>query len=268
MDKGLDLRDVPGVLTSCAEAGIHFHLFSIVGFPEETEALARETYRFFEDHRALIDAPGNSFDIHPFGLELRTAYAREAERLGVTIAAAALAKEFVLGPGTEWSNTRGLSHDDVTRLVGEFNDGLRRIFCRYHAGVDHLWPAFEEFAVLYGDYYRHREFPYRASLADDDGLDRCRLRWNPSVWIERRDDVSCFISSRYGAAGLLSASFDLLNGSLHLPVSELVEILCGHTSRGRRARTRASVLEMLNEWLAVHVLQVVPVPGRARGGAA
>ena len=51
-------------------------------------------------------------------------------------------------------------------------------------------------------------------------------------------------------------------------VSELVEILCGHTSRGRRARTRASVLEMLNEWLAVHVLQVVPVPGRARGGAA
>jgi radical SAM superfamily enzyme YgiQ (UPF0313 family) len=268
MDKGIDLGDVPAILGNCARAGIHFHLFSIVGFPEETAALARETLRFFEAHRELIDAPGNSFDIHPFGLELRTAYAREAEPLGIRIDPGAIAKDFVVGPGTGWTNTRGLRHEEVDRLVAEFNDRLRRLYSRYHGGVDQLWPAFEEFAVLYGDHYRDREFPYRASLVDGDRLDRFRLRWNPATWIERRRDTSCFVRSRHGAAGLSAAGFELLDNALHRPVAELVEILCGDVKPERRAATRAAVLDVLNQWLAVHVLQLVPRAEATHAGAA
>src|SRR5262245_46993441 len=94
MDKGIRLADVPAVLKNCLEAGIRVHLFSIVGFPEETETSARKTLEFFRRTVALLDDPGNSFDIHPFGLELRTDYAERAAELGVQISPQALDKEF------------------------------------------------------------------------------------------------------------------------------------------------------------------------------
>ena len=81
----------------CRDAGILFHIFSIVGFPEESEASAANTIRFFEDNADVIDQPGNTFDIHPFGLELRTGYFEEADRLGLIIPEEALRKEFVIG---------------------------------------------------------------------------------------------------------------------------------------------------------------------------
>src|SRR5206468_163963 len=82
MDKGIKVAQAPAILRNCRDAGIHFHLFSIIGFPEESETSARETMAFFADNTELIDAPGNSFDIHPYGLELRTPYFENAADSG------------------------------------------------------------------------------------------------------------------------------------------------------------------------------------------
>src|SRR5262249_19539970 len=54
MDKGIRVADARAVLRNCAAAGIAFHVFSIVGFPEETETDARQTLDFFLDNAAVI----------------------------------------------------------------------------------------------------------------------------------------------------------------------------------------------------------------------
>ena len=58
MDKDIRVSDVPLVLKNCREAGIHFHIFSILGLPEESPAQASETVQFFAEHYDLINAPG------------------------------------------------------------------------------------------------------------------------------------------------------------------------------------------------------------------
>jgi anaerobic magnesium-protoporphyrin IX monomethyl ester cyclase len=181
MDKGIRIAEVRPILSRCRDAGILFHLFSIVGFPEEGEAAAAHTLRFFEDNADLIDQPGNTFDIHPFGLELRTSYFEAAERLGMIIPGEALRKEFVIGLSDGWVNSRGLSHDDVARLVAQYAARLRSRLRRYHNCMLDLWPGFEEYAVLYADYYRSRPFRYRTSLPDEDDPTPFALSWNPSA---------------------------------------------------------------------------------------
>jgi hypothetical protein len=182
MDKGTLVSLAPQILRNCRQAGINFHLFSIIGFPEEDEASAWETFQFFVDNRTIIDHPGNTFDIHPFGLELRTAYYEEREQLGVRIKPEALRKDFIIGIAPEdWENARGLGTDDVDRLMDmEFYPALKKVYHRYHNTPAHLWPGFEEYAVLYSDYYKEKLFPYATSLIGLDPRQGFRLSWNPA----------------------------------------------------------------------------------------
>jgi hypothetical protein len=182
MAKGTQTQLAPQILRNCQQVGINFHLFSIIGFPEEDETSARETFQFFVDNRAIIDHPGNTFDIHPFGLELRTAYYEQREQLGVYVKPEALRKEFVIGiPPADWENSRGLGADDVARLIHkEFTPAIKQVFHRYHNTPAHVWPGFEEYAVLYGDYYKEKFFPYATSLTTLDPKQWFRLRWNPA----------------------------------------------------------------------------------------
>lgn len=187
MRKGIRLENVQPVLARCRDAGILFHVFSIIGFPEETEVSARKTLRFFEENVDVIDHPGNTFDLHPFGLELRTSYFAEAGRLGVRVPEELVQKEFVIGVRDGWSNTRGLSHDEVEQLVVRYNDVLRRTYSRYHNTPTHLWPGFEEYAVLYADHYRTRDFPFRTALPEDGDVRPFVIGWNPSAAVTRQD---------------------------------------------------------------------------------
>jgi hypothetical protein len=193
MDKGIRVAEVPEVLENCREAGIDIHIFSIVGFPQESERNARETYAFFERNAEVLNRPGNSFDVHPFGLELRTAYFAEAKDMGVLISPAALSKDFVVGVGDEWFNLFGLTHAEVERLAAEFNAGLKDLFRRYHGAPEHLWPGFEEYAVLYADHYSGRPFPYRTEFSGNGDA----VRWSPAVATEREGE-HMRVMSRYG----------------------------------------------------------------------
>jgi hypothetical protein len=206
MRKGIRLEHVRPVLEHCRNAGILFHIFSIIGFPEETAASARNTLRFFENNTDIIDHPGNSFDIHPFGLELRTDYFANAGRLGLNIPADALNKEFVIGIRSGWSNTRGLSQDEVARLVGDYNEALRRIYCRFHNSELHLWPGFEEFAVLYADHYAERDFPFRTALPDEGDDSRFTISWCPDALVDSSMGA-VQISSRSSAVTVSEAAY-------------------------------------------------------------
>lgn len=181
MHKGTRVSAVPSILRACREAGIDFHLFSMIGLPEEDEASARETLAFFLDQREVIDHPGNSFDIHRFGLDVRARYFADREQLGLHVDPEALRRELVLSlTPDEWRNTRGLSQERIGELLEEFNFELGRAYVRHHNGPRPIWPPFEEHSVLYGDHFRKRPFPYATMLPVDGKGARCFLRLSPA----------------------------------------------------------------------------------------
>ena len=252
MDKGIKVAEVPAILKNCRDAGISFHIFSIIGFPRESEQASRETFAFFERNAALLDHPGNSFDIHPFGLEMRTAYFAEASALGIMISPAALAKDFVIGVGQEWFNMWGITHGEVERLANDYNAGLRQIFSASHNYAEHLWPAFEEYSVLYADYYAGRPFPYRSGLPDETSPARYRLRWSPSI-VFTKSGNKIEVQSRSGQAEIEPDAVKWVGSSGYHGVREILNELERHSRQDRE-----SVRLLLGQWTANGFLQIEP----------
>lgn len=79
--KGVQLRDVPAVLSELAEANIGAQMMGFTGFPSETDAEARETFQFLIDHEDLWTIAG----IGRFLLTGRAIVAKEPERFGVSL---------------------------------------------------------------------------------------------------------------------------------------------------------------------------------------
>jgi anaerobic magnesium-protoporphyrin IX monomethyl ester cyclase len=260
MRKGIRLENVQPVLSNCRDAGILFHVFSIIGFPEETEASARNTLRFFEDNVDVIDHPGNSFDLHPFGLELRTSYFADAGRLGVRIPEELLQKEFVIGVRHGWSNTRGLSPQEVEQLVVRYNDTLRHTYSRYHNCPTHLWPGFEEYAVLYADHYRTRDFPFRTALPEDGDVRPFVIGWNPSAAVTQKDGWMR-VASRWKTIEIEEPAYHMLHArrprTLKQFFNECLEVNLVGSDKGAEARIRSAI----DELIGARLLQLVIAAG-------
>jgi len=258
MDKGIRVTDVPGVLTNCSNAGIRFHLFTIVGFPEETRARAHQTFEFLRDHADILGHPGNSFDMHPFGLELRTAYFQESCCNGAIIAPDVLKRDFVIGVGNEWSNTRGLSPAEVEDLLNEYYEELRRTFRRTHAAPQHLWPAFEEFALLYADHYFGVNFRFATSLPDDDDPHRYRLRWSPAAHVEKYQDDFFVVMGRNGEVLIDARTFALMAGIKFQPVDDLLTTLAASVPESPGGNARTFVRETIDALVQRGLVQIEP----------
>lgn len=200
MDKGVDVGTAREVLANCARAGIAVHVFSIIGFPEETEHDARQTLRFLLDEAPSLRAASNSFDVHPFGLDLRTDYFDGADRFGVVIDTDLLAnRDFPISVG-DWTNTRGLGPEQVQELLGEFGAELRERFAPERRYPASLWPGFEEYAVLYASHYEGRPWRYAFALPDPADPLPIQLRWAEGVRFEPPDPVSTLDPSSEAAA--------------------------------------------------------------------
>lgn len=259
MKKGIRIADVRPVLTHCRDAGILFHIFSIVGFPEETVASARNTLRFFENNLDIIDHPGNTFDIHPFGLELRTDYFANAGRLGLNIPAEALKKEFVIGIKTGWSNTRGLSRAEVADLVTRYNDVLRQVYCRFHNSQMHLWPGFEEYAVLYADHYATRDFHFRTALPTEHDTARFTIGWCPDVAIESRAGW-VKVSSRWKTVEVTEITYRMLDSPHPRTLAQFFAECIALNLVGTEVAAEPTIRGAINELIGGRLLQLAAEP--------
>ncbi|MCB9755815.1 MAG: B12-binding domain-containing radical SAM protein [Myxococcales bacterium] len=266
MDKGVRVDDARAVLRRCAAAGIAVHLFSIVGFPEETPADVGETLRFFLDDAALLDAPHNSFDIHPFTLDLRTDYARAAlaGRMGIHVEPGALAgRDFPLGI-ERWRNTHGIAPEEVPGVLAEVHAALREAFPNYRNFPAHLWPGFEEYSLLYCDHYEGRAFPYRLNLPPPGDRGRFALTWSAQLQVERAGDA-VRLRSLLGDAITPRATVAAL---AELPaqrvgcVDALLDALAARlpVAAEQRPRVAAALREPIDILLRVGVLRLIPEP--------
>jgi hypothetical protein len=210
MDKGIRVSDAPTVLRNCSEAGIGFHLFSIIGFPQETEERARETLAFFLNNAELIDQPRNTFDIHPFSLDLRTEYYEQSAQFGIELQMTDRdnSPDFPVS-ASGWRNTAGLDQDTVGYLLAEFHDALRRTYRTYHQYPLNIWPGYEEYAVLYGEHYAQQQFPYRISLPSAEDRTPVRLVWTENASFTSVD-ADYIVSGPLGAARVGSNALALL----------------------------------------------------------
>jgi len=228
MDKGTKAHEAPTVLSNCRNAGIAFHVFSIIGFPDENEDSARKTFQFFLDNKHIVDHPANSFDIHLFGLELRTDYFNEYESHGIVISQKALTHDFPIGISSrDWTNTRGLSKERVADLIeNEFYPQLRRVYREYHNMRGQLWPGFEEYAMLYGDHYLDRPFPFVTSVQSFERTQTFRLRLNPNVVASRvkgmADSTEVVLTNLTAAVTMPIALYSVLADSTVRSFNELV----------------------------------------------
>jgi radical SAM superfamily enzyme YgiQ (UPF0313 family) len=262
MQKGIRVDEASAVLRNCSDAGIGFHLFSIIGFPEETEERARETAHFFAEHAEVIDQPRNTFDIHPFSLDLRTDYFENAATFGVAIDADDLAgRDFPIA-APRWRNTRGLDQTNMVRLLQEFHDQLRRTYRAHHQYPLSVWPGYEEYALLYGDYYDRRPFPFRICLPDADDLSPIRLVWSNEAHIEPTEG-GFLADGPFGSAQVGENALAVLaRPTAPLPVADLLELLAQPlVGQGRSIRTAVPELRMVIDWLlASGALQLESLP--------
>jgi hypothetical protein len=265
MDKGIRVDDAQVVLRNCADAGLAFHLFSIVGFPEENADRARETAQFFVDNAEVIDHPRNTFDIHPFSLDLRTEYADHAASFGVEIDTQDLAGRDFPVTAMRWDNRHGLDQAEVEHLLEEFHAQLRQTYRAYHQYPLNVWPGYEEYAVLYGDYYADQPFPFRISLPAAHNESRIRLVWTEQARIKPTVD-GFVVSGPFGAANVGANALALLAQPREPVVVDdlLVGLAAPFMEHGRERETAVDELRTVVDWLlgtgALQLVSLTPEP--------
>ena len=257
MQKGIRVEHAPIVLRRCRDAGIRFHVFSMIGFPGEDRDSARRTIAFFAEHAELFDDPGNSFDIHELEILTDTPYFSDAETYGIRIDMPVEDRDFLFGVGKNWENTRGLSRAEITELLGEASDALGPRFSRYHAWPPVVWPAQEEWSLIYADRYHADLFPHRVTVPDRRDGSRYRLAWNSAAVIER-DSEQCSVTSRRSSVTMDPASFRRLGEDpRYRPGRAILGDLAGFAATPEmRSDLQALVLTLVRQRL----LDVVPDP--------
>ncbi|MFF4673166.1 B12-binding domain-containing radical SAM protein [Streptomyces sp. NPDC001279] len=274
MDKGVRLPVASQVLRAVHEAGICLHLFSMVGFPQETEQDAQRTLSFLLDHADVLADPRHSFDVHGFSLDLRTDYFEQADRFGIEMDAEELAgADFPLSVRS-WTSAGGLSTQRAQQLVADFQAVLRARFPVHRQFPAHLWPSFEEYAMLYAERYGTDRFPWQLCLPPPGDPLLFRLEWPRSTRF--RPTGEGFVAESF--TGRVRTPRQLLQ-LLARPaepcrVDDLLGALASQVAPGgdRDTHDRAVIAKelrgMIDEMLAAGVLWLVPAAGTRIGAAA
>lgn len=214
MRKGITVDGAPGILEACNDAGLRYHVFSMVGLPSESLEQAQETLGFFKRHRAIVDRPGNTFAIYEFSLDLRTEFFSDAARFGIEILDQPRKDEFAIGLREgEWRRERGMTHDDVTSFVLQCDDELKAEYPTYHNFPGSFWPMWEEYSVLYCDRFEGEPFPFCTSICSSAVNHRnFRIELSHDAVVEMDgDDV--VLASRHARVRIGRPLYELLRGS-------------------------------------------------------
>ncbi len=118
--KGIDLAAAPAILRNLHSAGLRIHLYTVVGFPGETEQEAWATFEFVRRHRRYL-----ALDWHVFwlGVVEGSPLARDPARYGVSLFHPA---PDGLVPYCGYVPHEGLSASEARRLSVVFEDRLAR----------------------------------------------------------------------------------------------------------------------------------------------
>ena len=262
MAKGVQLETAHQVLHNCAEAGIGFHLFSMIGLPTETEADARQTLQFFLDDASIIDHPRNTLDLHRFNLDLRTEYFDNAEQYGLVVDRATLdAADFPLDAPT-WTPTVGLTHDDAARLVSEYSTVLQSRFRRSRVFPAHVYPSFEEYSLLYADRFDDADgaWSLRFELPVDGEPTPCTLSWCERLAVTEVPH-GLLLSALSAERHLSVAAFELLHPApARAPVDALLDDMLsrlgGAVDRDAAPTLRAELRDIVDDLLGAGLLRL------------
>jgi radical SAM superfamily enzyme YgiQ (UPF0313 family) len=266
MDKGLRLGAARRALRDCAAAGIAAHVFTIVGFPEETEAQARETVQFLLDEAETLAHPAHTFDVHRFGLDLRTDYHDGAAGYGVAIdEGAERGRDFPISV-VRWRNTRGLGDGDVDRLLAEFAGLLRERYRGPRRYPAQQWPGFEEYAVLYGDVYGDGPFPWRMALPGPGDAQPYRLMWARAVRFEPDGDDVVVHTPEAVERVRITALAALAEACGPAPVDDLLDQLAARVAHRAEDEPalRTDLRTVVDQLLAARAMWLRPVGASTR----
>ena len=213
MKKGILVDDVPAILSACNDAGLRYHVFSMVGLPSESLEQARETLAFFKRHRAIIDRPGNTFAVHEFSLDLRTEFYSHASKFGIKILDPPKKEDFAIGLREgEWYRERGMTHNEVASFVLQCDDELKAEYPSYHNFPGSFWPMWEEYSVLYCDRFRSELFPFRTSAGTSNPSgSRISIELSPDV-VADVDGNDVVLTSRHARVRIGQPLYELLRG--------------------------------------------------------
>lgn len=263
MDKGIKVEVAHRVLRNCADAGIGVHIFSIVGFPEEVEVQARDTLRFFADATEILRHPRNSFDIHPFGLDLRTEYGDNPKQFGIEIPDdEQLNVDFPISIHN-WRNKNGMSSAEAALLISEFSETLHQQFHGERSYPDAQWPGYEEYAVVYGDFYDNVRFSWRLALPIDGDPLTFTLSWSDDARFENFPE-GVVVHTLDASTSISSAALRLLNecrppATVEQHLETLVGGLAGSDKADLRAQQRRDVRSVINQLLELRALWLRPI---------
>jgi hypothetical protein len=172
-------------------------------------------------------------------------------------------KDFITGVGENWTNTRGMLPTEAAAAVADADAKLRTLYADFHRGPQSIWPGFEEYAILYSDYYSRRNFPFRSSLPDDHALDRYMFRWHPGAVIDESDAGMVYAISRFGAVQLTP---QLLNALEEMPGNTLrasMDSAIGQAATGEREVIQNSLRAALDKLMSEGIIQLVPARGES-----
>jgi hypothetical protein len=116
--KGVDLRAAPAILRNLHRAGLLMHLYTIVGFPGESEHEAWATFEFLRRHRRQLALDWSVFWV---GVVQGSPLARDPGRFGVTLFPP---PPDGLVPYCNYVAREGLSANEARRLALVFEDRL------------------------------------------------------------------------------------------------------------------------------------------------
>jgi len=178
IDKGISLPVVVPVLRGCRDAGIRYFVFTMYGLPGQGAQSIRETAAFFQRNRDLFTPDAGDFTFRPFELQEGTPYADEPGRHGIVFPPGSRERELVVSFGRRWTCARDLGNEELERLAGSLNVELLKMFPNLGVFPPLLWPALEEWSLLYASHFGSGPLPSRLSLPEEAGA-LCRLRWDP-----------------------------------------------------------------------------------------
>ena len=128
MKKGTKTDVVNRILDACLKAGISFHLYTIVGFPTETEEEAMETLDFVLK-KVYVDSPGFSCLPSLFGMEKDSPIIHNPAAYGLRSLMALKSED--LGLGYFYEVEQGMSPEEAEQMYQYVISRLSEVLCPF-----------------------------------------------------------------------------------------------------------------------------------------